>query len=232
MTSDYNLRSKCNLKNLPKNREDEQDDPDASGSPTRPSASNARKNRGNSGGQQKDEGGKSSEQASGNRGVQRKYCTQKCLLGIVRRSRLDNNCPNASLHPRVCEKHAIDRSKFLNLVQKQLAKDLDHHCKLLGLQGARGALFKITLASHGYVFVGKGTVQAFVPDLLHEGKIYRRLTKLQGTAVPLYLGNIDLDQWYYLDLGVRILHMLLMSWGCDPADEDEAMKTHPNFKKE
>lgn len=70
-----------------------------------------------------------------------------------------------------------------------------------------------------------------MPDLLHEGNIYRRLTKLQGTAVPVYLGNIDLDQWYYLDLGVRILHMLLMSWGGDPADEDEAMKNTSKLQK-
>lgn len=90
-----------------------------------------------------------------------------------------------------------------NLVQEQLAKALDHHCESLGLQGARGTLFKITLASHGYVFVGKGTVQAFVPDLLHEGKTYQRLAKLQGTAVPVCLRNIGLYQWYYLDLGVE-----------------------------
>lgn len=70
-----------------------------------------------------------------------------------------------------------------------------------------------------------------MPDLLHEGKIYRRLTKLQGTAVPVYLGNIDLYQWYYLDLGVRILHMLLMSLGGDPADEDEAMKNTSKLQK-
>ena len=231
VTSDYNLRSKCKLGNLPRNRDDEQDDPDASSSPTRPSASNSRKNRKKPGSQGKDGGGESSKQASSSRGTQLQYCTQKCLLGIVRGSRLDRNCPNASLHPRLGEKHAVGRSKFLDLVQKQLAGDLDHNCEPLGLQGARGALFRITLASHGYVFVGKGTVQAFVPDLLHEGKIYRRLAKLQGTAVPVYLGNIDLKEWYYLDVGVRILHMLLMSWGGDLADEDEAMRNTPELRR-
>lgn len=49
--------------------------------------------------------------------------------------------------------------------------------------------------------------------------------------MPVYLGNIDLYQWYYLDLGVRILHMLLMSWGGDPADEDEAMKNTSKLQK-
>ncbi len=118
-----------------------------------------------------------------------------------------------SLHRKHGGRHAINQREFLDLVQKQLAEDLNHNCEPLGLQGARGALFKVTLTSHGYVFVGKGTVQAFVPDLRHEGEIYQQITKLQGVLVPVYLGSIDLAEWYYLNLGVRILHMLLMSWG-------------------
>lgn len=185
MARNYNLRPRCKPKDSSDHRDDEQDEQEsrASGSPPRPSVSSVRKNPGESGGQQKDEGGKSSSQ-----GVQRQYCAQKCFLGIVQGSRLDKKCPNASLHPRVNQKHSIDQQNILNLVQKQLADDLDHHCEPLGLQG-REELF---LESHGYVFVGKGTVQAFVPDLLHEGEIYQRLGKHQGTAVPVYLGNIDL----------------------------------------
>ena len=143
------------------------------------------------------------------------------------------NCPNAALHPRIGKKHALNLPKFLNLIQKQLDNDLDHNFKSLGLQGARGALFKITLASHGYVFVGKGTVEAFVPDLLHEGKIYQRpaMAKLQGTAVPVYLGNINLKDRYCLDIRVLILHLLLMSWGGSLADEDETVKDAPDLPK-
>jgi hypothetical protein len=59
----------------------------------------------------------------------------------------------------------------------------EHCCEPLGKQGARGALFKITLASHGYTFVGKGTVEAFVPDLRHEGQVYERL---EGKLVSFY----------------------------------------------
>lgn len=33
-------------------------------------------------------------------GVNRKYCTQKCLLGLVSGRRLDEQCPNSSLHRR------------------------------------------------------------------------------------------------------------------------------------
>ena len=43
-------------------------------------------------------------------------------------------------------------------------------------------------------------------------------------VVPVYLGSIDLAEWYYLNLGVRILHMLLMSWGGKDFEEEEDVK--------
>src|SRR5271163_277652 len=64
------------------------------------------------------------------------------------------------------------------------------------LRSYHGALFSITLSSHGYTFVGKGTVEAFVSDLRHEGHIYERLKSEQGRAVPVYLGNMDLNRTY------------------------------------
>jgi hypothetical protein len=39
------------------------------------------------------------------------------------------------------------------------------------------------------------------------------LEKVQGLATPVCPGNIDLKNTYYLDVGVRIIHMLLSSWG-------------------
>jgi len=162
----------------------------------------------------------------------RQYCSQQCLLGIGRQSSLDNECPNVLHHKRHGDKHALDRSGFLYAVRMQLAHDLDNNCEPLGLQGARGALFQITLDSHGYVFVGKGTVQAFKPDLLWEGEMYGQLEKIQGTAVPVYLGNIDLDEWYNLDLGVRILHMLLMSWGGEDIERSEMVNQTPWLQDE
>ncbi|KAL8915698.1 MAG: hypothetical protein Q9172_006749 [Xanthocarpia lactea] len=154
---------------------------------------------------------------------QRNFCTQKCLLGITRRLPLDISCPNIEAHrsstisqypkPSFQQRHAITGAEFPELVRAQLAQDLDVDCKPMGIQGARGALFRITLASHGYTFVAKGTVYAFIPQLLHEGKVYQRLKRLQGRAIPVYLGNINLVQKYYLTLGVRIRHMMLLSWG-------------------
>lgn len=174
----------------------------------------------------------SKSSGSKGRGKPQHYCTQKCLMGIVRRWRLDDKCPNVSFHRKHGGRHAINPQKFKDLVQKQLAEDLDHDCEPLGLQGARGALFKLTLASYGYVFVGKGTVQAFVPDLLYEGTVYMQLAKVQGTAVPVYLGNINLTYCYFYDIGVRIIHMLLMSWVGQEADDDESIKGWKGLEQE
>lgn len=97
------------------------------------------------------------------------------------------------------------------MVQRQLAMTLDRNCKDLKIQGSRGALFQITLASHGYTFVAKGTRDVLIPDLMHEGRMYDRLKRIQGKLIPVYLGNIDPDR-PWLDFRVRIIHMLLMSW--------------------
>ena len=90
---------------------------------------------------------------------------------------------------------------------------MDNNCQPLGKQGARGALFKISLVSHGYTFVAKGSVEAFVIDLRHEGRAYDRLQSLQGSAIPVCLGNMDLEKTYFLDVGVKIIHIMLMAWG-------------------
>lgn len=79
----------------------------------------------------------------------------------------------------------------------------------------------MTLASHGYIFVGKGTVPVFVRDLKHEGRIYQKLERVQGVSVPVYLGNIDLIHRYFYDVGVRIVHMLLMSWAGEVAEDGD-----------
>lgn len=76
-------------------------------------------------------------------------------------------------------------------------------------------MFKITLVSHGYSFVAKGKVKAFVVDLRHEGHMYNRLESLQGSAVPVCLGNMDLNRTYFLGVGVKIVHMMFMAWGGD-----------------
>ncbi|KAI9808342.1 MAG: hypothetical protein M1826_004355 [Phylliscum demangeonii] len=138
-----------------------------------------------------------------------------CLLGLVRgKPDLDEFYPNVLLNRQTdTNQHAIDgRDAFVDRVKWQLNQTMDDYCQRLGKQGARGALFKITLASQGYTFVVKGTVEVFVEDLQHEGYVYQsRLCRFQGCAVPVYLGNIDLGKPDLHDVGVRIIHMLL-SW--------------------
>jgi hypothetical protein len=102
----------------------------------------------------------------------------------------------------------------------QLAQDPDNGCEPLGKQGTRGALFKLTLDSYGYTFVGKGTVVAFKARLKYEGSVYRHQKEVQGEFIPVYLGNISLTRAYFLDFKVRIVHMLLMSWVGEQADKD------------
>ncbi|KAI4117555.1 MAG: hypothetical protein LQ345_002234 [Seirophora villosa] len=144
---------------------------------------------------------------------QRQYCTQACILGLAQRGTIDESCPNASLHPRQKgNAHSLSKTVLRDLLRQQLAKTMDEHCLNLKLSGARGTLFKLSLAEYGYTFVGKATIDRFIPCLQHEGRIYDRLRKLQGQLIPVCLGNIDLDvPWY--GLGVNLVHMLLMSYG-------------------
>jgi hypothetical protein len=103
---------------------------------------------------------------------------------------------------------------------RQLAEDPDNGCEPLGKQGARGALFRLTLEWYGYTFVAKGTVIAFKAKLKHEGLVYEHLDNVQGELIPVYLGYISLVRPYFLDLGVRIVQMLLMSWAGEQARKD------------
>jgi hypothetical protein len=62
-------------------------------------------------------------------------------------------------------------------------------------------------------------VTAFEAKLKHEGLVYRHLDEVQGKLIPVYLGNISLVRPYFLDFGVRIVHMLLMSWAGEQAQK-------------
>ncbi|KAF6789081.1 hypothetical protein CMUS01_16352, partial [Colletotrichum musicola] len=121
------------------------------------------------------------------------YCTQKCLLGLVRGGALDLGCPNKLLHSRkpnndrghyhgrgrADARHPIDQTGFVKLLKEQLERTLDDGITPLGRDGARGVLFKVSLRQYGYTFVSKGTVQAFIQDLQHEAAVYERLRPIQ-----------------------------------------------------
>ncbi|GAW21834.1 hypothetical protein ANO14919_113600 [Xylariales sp. No.14919] len=153
------------------------------------------------------------------------YCTQKCLLGLVKGDVLDPECPNLKLHQHrnshgsvvnINSRHSIGHDEFLQLLSHQLKCTLDYGITSLDITGARGALFKVTLLGYGYTFISKGTVRAFIPDLEHEARVYERLKDIQGVHVPVFLGAVNLrslNRTYYYDFRIDIVHLCLMSWG-------------------
>ena len=156
----------------------------------------------------------------GRKGQERQYCTQRCLMGIMDQGEFDDQCPNVLEHARQSTDyhHNLDSQDFLWLIQKQLAKDRDTDCYPLWIQGARGAMFKVSLTSHGYTVAAKATVFAFVTDLKHEQAVYECLRTLQGTYVPVCLGGVDLHVPYY-HRGVELIHMMFMAWGGEALGE-------------
>jgi hypothetical protein len=95
----------------------------------------------------------------------------------------------------------------------QLDQDLDHNCTPIGPCGSSGAPFKITCATFGYTVVGKGTTSRLWGEVSREADVSRVLQRAQGSAIPVFLGAINLAQTYFLHGAGRIRHMLLMGWG-------------------
>ncbi|KAL8827980.1 MAG: hypothetical protein Q9170_006793 [Blastenia crenularia] len=159
--------------------------------------------------------GNKEQPAPTSRGTAQKYayCSHACLKGLVDRTAPDTGCPNFKLHPQrhASNRHALTRPLLARLLRQQLAVDLDNCCIDLQKEGRTGMLFKLTLLSHGYTLVGKGTSRGFMRSAKHEGRVYSLLKERQGKSIPVYLGNIDLIQkWIGGDFDV--VHMLLMSW--------------------
>lgn len=93
---------------------------------------------------------------------------------------MDEACPNASLYPRGKQgrSHFLTKGKLCKLLREQLARTMSQDCENLRLNGARGILFKLSLVSHGYTFIGKVTIEYWIPELTYEGRVYYRLRKL------------------------------------------------------
>lgn len=80
------------------------------------------------------------------------------------------------------------------------------------VHGTRGALFKVTLLSHGYTFVGKGAPIDFVEHAYHEGCVYSHLRPIQGVHVPVLLGGLSLRQPFSYGGIAGIVHLMLMGY--------------------
>ncbi|KAG6090009.1 hypothetical protein E4U31_007988 [Claviceps sp. LM219 group G6] len=139
------------------------------------------------------------------------YCTQKCLLGLIRRGFIDPKCPNAPLHTQdenedeappsatqhanIPKFHPVNHAEWLSLLQDQLTHSApaNEGITFQGIAGASGAFFKIILLRYGYTVVGKGTIAEYGAYMQREARVYERLGGIQGEYVPILLGEIDLQ---------------------------------------
>ncbi|GKZ39089.1 hypothetical protein AbraIFM66950_011847 [Aspergillus brasiliensis] len=165
---------------------------------------------------------------SGSQGRQHiaQFCTQKCLRSLQRGGQLDDNCPNIMLHRQGgnSSQHPIDAKTLIKQLKQQLDKNIDRDCTPLGDCGASGAPFKVTCTAYGYTMVGKGTTSRLWKEVSREIEVYRVLWQAQGSAVPVFLGAIDLAKFYFVHGAGEIRHMLIMAWGGEPIPEIEHNK--------
>ncbi|KAG6036505.1 hypothetical protein E4U41_005698 [Claviceps citrina] len=165
------------------------------------------------------------------------FCTLKCLLGLKTKGALDQKCPNVNLHWQGHDHnldtgtHSIDAHEMVRLLKEQLEVDLEHNCSPFGTCGSYGAPFKLTLASHGYTVVGKGTLDGRLWQIVsREAEVYKILNKAQASAVTVFLGTISLEKMVYFLRGAgEIQHMLIMGWGGEGVD---TLEWSPTLHKE
>jgi hypothetical protein len=96
--------------------------------------------------------------------------------------------------------HPITSKGLVRLLNEQLDENIDRYTPLGGC-GAYGAPFKLTCVVYGYTVVGKGTTSRpwnEVSREAREAEVYRILQKAQWSAVPVFLGMIDLAKIYFL----------------------------------
>lgn len=99
------------------------------------------------------------------------------------------------------------------LIEEQLQRPERNYnggFKSLDQSGWAGALFRLELLSHGYTFVGKGTVEPLVPVLEFEADMYKRMNTIQGKAIPVYLGSVDLTSAFHLTSRTAIVYLMLL----------------------
>ncbi|KAJ5544138.1 hypothetical protein N7494_005417 [Penicillium frequentans] len=124
-------------------------------------------------------------------------------------------CPNVDHHRRGQDdptQHPISAEDLMISLKGQLDENIDR-CIPLGACGSYGAPFKLTCTIYGYTVIGKGTTSGLWKEVSREAQVYQILRKAQGSAVPVFLGNIDLAKIYFLHGAGQIRHMLIMGWG-------------------
>ncbi|KAH8691935.1 hypothetical protein BGW36DRAFT_400061 [Talaromyces proteolyticus] len=121
------------------------------------------------------------------------FCTQRCLRGMKTGRRLDESCPNVTLHRRASDNHHP-----INCVDFAIP-------------------FKLSLMPYGYTVIGKGTTDRGWEEVQREVEVYDVLRTVQGSAVPVFLGSVHSSQMYFYK-DAKIKHFLLLSWCGDEFD--------------
>ncbi|CAI7646939.1 unnamed protein product [Penicillium bialowiezense] len=125
------------------------------------------------------------------------FCTQRCLLALRNRRGLDDACPNVALHRQgESDRHPITSEDLILSLKTQLDENIDR-CTPIGHRGTWGAPFKLTCLEYGYTVFGKGTTSDLWKEVSREAQAYQILRKAQGSAVPVFLGTIDLAKIYF-----------------------------------
>ncbi|EHA26120.1 hypothetical protein ASPNIDRAFT_120396, partial [Aspergillus niger ATCC 1015] len=103
----------------------------------------------------------------------------------------------------------------------QLDENIDRDCTPMGDCGALGVSFKVTCTAYGYTMVGKGTTSRRWEEVKCEEVIYHVLDQAQASAVPVFLGTINLAKSYFVHGAGEICHILIMAWGGEPIHKIE-----------
>ncbi|KAL2891938.1 hypothetical protein HOO65_011297 [Ceratocystis lukuohia] len=182
---------------------------------------------GSSGARDDSDSSSSQQESTYNSGDSRQltgYCTQKCLLGLVKGTTLDSMCPNVALHRQkksindFSGHHPVSYQKWSQLLKKQIDELQYRGIEDLCISGTFTGLFAVTLLGYGYKFVGKGTPKSNADRFGNEACVYHRLEPIQGTFVPVYLGTIDLckmDRDFPHRSGYTLGFMMFLSWAGD-----------------
>lgn len=117
-------------------------------------------------------------------------------------------------------------------MKQQLDDNVDHNCTPMGGCGASGVLFKLSCDTYGYTLVGKSMTSCLWQGLLREADVYGVLCQAQGSAVPIFLGAINITKTYFLHGVGKIQYMLLMGWGGEPISSIENMPSCSEFNEE
>ena len=143
------------------------------------------------------------------------FCTQRCLLSLQTGNTLDESCPNVDHHRQDHNnpaQHPTSAEGLILSLKLQLDENIDRCIPLRGC-GSYGAPFKLTCTKYGYTVIGKGTTSELWNEVSREAQVYRVLRKAQGSAVPVFLGTIDLAKIFFLHGAGEIRHLLIMGWG-------------------